>query len=280
MTQRLTIISLGLLGGSVAMAVRERISGCRIVGCAHREGSLTKAKAAGLLDGWSLDPAAAVAEADLVLLCMPVRQIPLWLAAIGPHLPPGCVVSDVGSTKAAIVAAGEAAVRPPAFFVGSHPMAGSEKSGIDAARADLFDGATCIVTPTPASDTAAAARVESFWRTLGCRLVRHAPGEHDRLVALVSHLPHAAAAAIALVQESASLALHGKGFLDTTRIAVGDPTLWTDILLENGTHVVAGIDRLQDELARLSLVIQSQDPDVLGRWLAGAAEKAASVRPA
>jgi prephenate dehydrogenase len=201
MPQRITIIGLGLLGGSIAMAVRGRLSDCSIVGCAHREASLIKAKDVGLLDNWTLDPAEAVAGADLIVLCMPVRQIPLWLGRIAPYVPAECVVTDVGSTKAAIVAAGEAAVRPPAHFVGSHPMAGSEKTGVAAARADLFDGATCIVTPTPASDAAAVERVETFWRQLGCRLVRHAPADHDRLVALVSHVPHAAAAP-SLIQET------------------------------------------------------------------------------
>ena len=278
MSQNLTIIGLGLLGGSIAAAARQRASDCRIVGCGHREGSLIDAQKAGLIDRWTLDVADAVAAAELVVLCLPVRQIPTWLEKIAPHLPAGCVVTDVGSTKSAIVEAGENCIRPPALFVGSHPMAGSEKTGVSAARADLFDGATCVLTPTPATDAGALRRVDAFWQSLGCRTVQHTPADHDRLVALVSHLPHVTAAALVAVQEAASLALHGRGFLDTTRIAAGDAGLWTEILLENRENVIASIERLTAELATLMQLLESSDAASLNAWLAQSSKVAAALR--
>lgn len=270
MVQRLTIIGLGLLGGSIGLAVRSKLSGCRITGCAHRDKSLIEAQKLGAIDAWTLDCAAAVKDADLILLCMPVSQIPAWTEKIAPHLKRGAIVTDVGSTKDQIVQAGERLVRPPAHFVGSHPMAGSEKTGVAVARADLFHGATCIVTRTAATEASAADVVEQFWQALGCRTVRHTPSDHDRLVALVSHLPHATAAALVAVQEEASLQLHGKGFLDSTRIAAGDPALWRDIFTDNRDNVVTAIERLIEELQRVRRQV-ANDPAGLESWLRAAA---------
>ena len=267
MLPNLTIIGVGLLGGSVGLAVKHRASDCRIIGCAHREGSLIKAKSLGAIDDYTLEPAAAVAEADLVVLCTPVSQIEPWMTAIAPHLKAGAIVTDVGSTKAGIVAAGERTIAPPAFFVGSHPMAGGSRTGVDVARADLFEGATCIVTPTKRTKAKALATIESFWRLLGMRIVHHTPTEHDRLVALVSHLPHAGAAALVAVQEAASIDLHGRGFLDSTRIAAGDAGLWRDIFCDNRQHVKTAVDRLIAELHRFRGVLDSNDAAALEQWL-------------
>ena len=151
--RQITIIGVGLLGGSLGLALKKHLTDCRVVGCGHRESSLVEAERRGAIDARTLDPADAVRDADLVVVCVPVGRMPAWLAAVGPHLKPGAVVTDVGSTKAAIVAAGETHVRPPAFFVGSHPMAGGSASGVAAARADLFDGATCVTTPDPGRRT-------------------------------------------------------------------------------------------------------------------------------
>lgn len=273
MVQRLTIIGLGLLGGSIGLAVRKRLSGCRITGCAHRDKSLIEAQKRGAVDDWTLDLGVAVGDADLVVLCMPVSQIPGWTERLSPHLKRGAIITDVGSTKQAIVDAGERWVRPPAHFVGSHPMAGSEKTGVAVARADLFQGATCIVTRTAQTDASSADVVERFWQALGCRVVRHSPSDHDRLVALISHLPHAAAAALVAVQDAASLDLHGKGFLDSTRIAAGDPELWRDIFTDNRDNVLGAIDRLIEELSRVRTQV-ANDPKALEAWL----REAASVR--
>ncbi|MBC7784360.1 MAG: prephenate dehydrogenase [Burkholderiales bacterium] len=268
MINRLTIIGLGLLGGSIGLAVKKHLSHCQVTGCAHRDGSLKAAKETGAIRDWTLDPAIAVREADLVILCTPVSRIPQWIERIAPHLKPGAIVTDVGSTKTAIVEAGERLIRSPAHFVGSHPMAGSEQKGVAVARADLFADAACIVTHTTQTDPIAADAVEAFWQTLGCRIVRHTPVDHDRLVALVSHLPHAVASALVAVQETASLDLHGRGFLDSTRIAAGDPELWRDIFIENRGNLVSSIDLLTRELFQLSSLLKMNDARAIQEWLA------------
>ena len=265
--QHFTIIGVGLLGGSLGLALKRRVPGCAIVGCGHREASLVEAKRRGAVDDWTLDPAAAVKDADVVVVCVPVGQMETWLAKVGPYLKPGAVVTDVGSTKAAIVAAGERLIRPPAFFVGSHPMAGGAQTGVTAARETLFDGATCVVTPTAATDAAALATVEALWTTLGMRLVRHGPADHDRLVAVVSHLPHAVAAALVAVQSDASIDLRGNGFVDATRIAAGDAALWRDIFMDNRENVTAALDLVIAQLAEVRARIASGDSDAITAWL-------------
>jgi prephenate dehydrogenase len=278
MLQNLTIIGLGLLGGSIGLAAKGRLKGVRVTGCAHREGSLVEAQRVGAIDRWTLDVADAVREADLVVLCMPVSVIPDWIERCGDHLKPGAIVTDVGSTKNAICTAGVKRIRKPAAFVGSHPMAGSEKKGVGVARADLFDGSTCIVTPVSSTPADATDVVTRFWQALGCRVVTHAPDEHDKLVAMVSHLPHATAAALMSVQSDASLDLRGKGFADATRIAAGDAELWRDIFVDNADHLVAGIEDLIDALQSLRKRIRAGDAESLRAWLEQQAKRRAALK--
>lgn len=272
MPRNLTIIGLGLLGGSIGLGVRKYISNCKIMGCAHRPDSLIQARRVGAVDEWTLDVPESVREADLVVLCMPVGQIPGWIEKIGPHLKPDAVVTDVGSTKASICLAGEK-MSGPGVFVGSHPMAGGERTGVAHARADLFQGATCVVTPTASTDPSAADRVESFWTTLGMRVVRHDPKTHDRLVAWISHLPHAVAAAVVGVQTEASLDLRGKGWTDTTRIAAGDAGLWRDIFMENRENLVDAIGQLNAELSELARLLRSGNANAVQEWLSRRAQR-------
>ncbi len=266
MIQNLTIIGLGLLGGSIGLGTKKNASDCQITGCAHRDKSLIEAKSVGAIDDWTLDVVKAVKNADLVVLCMPVGQIPAWIMRIANHLKPGAIVTDVGSTKATICHAGEV-IRPPSHFVGSHPMAGSEKTGVNVARADLFKSATCIVTPESTTDECAVQGVSTFWQTLGCRVVRHTPTIHDQLVATISHLPHAVAAALVGVQSAESLDLRGKGFLDSTRIAAGDPALWRDIFIENRDNLVDSLDNFTRELSDLSALLRDGDAAMIEKWL-------------
>jgi prephenate dehydrogenase len=219
------------------------------------------------------DPASAVRGADLIILCTPVGTFPWMLEAIGPALVPGAIVTDVGSTKHSVVEAAHRLLPQIAQFIGSHPMAGSEKRGVEYARADLMQGATCIVTPGERSDPGALEKVESFWRLLGMRTVRVSPEEHDRRLADVSHLPHALAAALVAMQEEGSFDLAGKGFTDTTRIAGGDGGLWRDILLDNRDNVLASIERLNGQLAKLSASLHAGDGDAVKAWLDGAAQR-------
>ena len=227
----------------------------------------------GAIDEVYDDPASAVRGADLVVLCTPVGAFGEMLESIGPALTQGCLVTDVGSTKASVVEAAGRLLPPSAPFVGSHPMAGSEKRGVEFARADLLDGALCIVTPDASTDPEALAAVESFWRMLGMRTTRLLPVEHDRRLADVSHLPHAVAAALVAMQEDASFELAGKGFADTTRVAAGDGGLWRDILLDNREHVLTGIERLSGQLANLATALRNNDGAGVKAWLDDAAQR-------
>ena len=271
--RRLSILGVGLLGGSIGLAVKSKISSCSVAGYGHRRSTLEAALARGAVDEVYDSPAAAVRGADLVILCTPVGTFPELLGQIAGELADGAVVTDVGSTKASVVEAAGKLLPARVRFVGSHPMAGSEKRGVEFARADLLAGALCIVTPDERSDADAVAGVESFWRRLGMVTTRVSPPEHDRRLADVSHLPHAVAAALIRMQDEASLALAGRGFADATRIAAGDAALWRDILMDNRANVLAGIERFGEELAGLASALRAGDGDAVKTWLGAAAEQ-------
>ena len=227
----------------------------------------------GALDEMYDDPASAVRGADLVVLCTPVGTFPAMLESIGGSLEPGAVVTDVGSTKASVVEAARKRLPKSAHFIGSHPIAGSEKRGVEFARADLLHDALCIVTPDESTDADALQNVESFWRLLGMHTTRLSPAEHDRRLADVSHLPHAVAAALVAMQEDESLALAGKGFADTTRVAGGDGALWRDIFLDNRENVLSSINRLRVQLDHFAGALRAGDADAVKSWLDGAAKR-------
>jgi prephenate dehydrogenase len=278
--RRLSILGLGLLGGSLGLAAKRSISDCTVAGYAHRRETLDAALATAAVDEGFMDPAAAVKGADLVVLCTPVLMLSPLLGQIAAFLADDAVVTDVGSTKRSIVQAGEATLTGNTHFVGSHPMAGSEKRGIQFARADLFDGAVCITTPTPKTNPAALEKVEQFWKTLGMRLTRIGPDRHDELLADVSHLPHAVAGALVAMQDEQSLGICGKGFLDLTRIAGGDAGLWRDILLDNRDAIRQSIARLTGRLSGLDDLLKAGDSDAIKKWLetASARRKAITER--
>jgi prephenate dehydrogenase len=202
---RLSILGVGLLGGSIGLAVKSVASDCKVIGYGHRRTTLDTALSTGAIDEGYDDIASAVRDADLVILCTPVGLFDSLLAELAPHLKPGALITDVGSTKRSIVRSAERLMPAHAHFIGSHPMAGSEKRGVEFARTDLFRQAICITTPTPRTSADALERIEGFWRELGMRLIRLSPQEHDRLLAEVSHLPHALAAAMVHFPADAAL---------------------------------------------------------------------------
>jgi prephenate dehydrogenase len=246
---------------------------CRIIGCGHRQSTLDRAVEMGAIDEGQLDPAAAVKDSDLVILCTPVGLFDSMLRKIAQSLTPGCIVTDVGSTKRSVAAAAETILPEAVDFVPSHPMSGSEKRGVEFARADLFRHGLCILTPTPKTRPAALARVEEFWKSLGMRTTHLDPATHDRLLADVSHLPHLLAAALLSMQEDSALELCGKGFLDATRIAGGDGALWRDILVDNADNLRAAVRRLQVELAEVVSLLAPGHGEALKDWLAAAAQR-------
>lgn len=227
----------------------------------------------GAIDHACLEADKAVEGADMVLLCTPVGVFPSLLKQIAPALKPGAIVTDVGSTKRTVVSQAQKVLPEEVHFVGSHPMAGSEKRGVEFARTDLFRNALCLLTPTTHTDPAAADAVEAFWKVLGMRTRRLSPQDHDRMLAQVSHLPHALAAALMHIPSEQALDLCGKGFLDTTRIAGGDGALWRDIFMDNRDNMIESLGQLQEQVMELKKCLMRFSDLDLAEWLNQAARR-------
>lgn len=258
MIRRLSLVGLGLLGGSVAKAARAEGLADEIVAVGRDRARLEPALRDGVVDRISTHLEEGVAGSDFCLLATPVATLTALLPAVWPALPDDAVLTDVGSTKAAIVSAAEALARTrPLAFVGSHPMAGSEKSGYGVSRRDLFNRATVIITPTERTDSHAVKRVSAFWEAMGGRLVTLDPVTHDRATAAISHLPHLVADALvdAVVRmDPRFFEVAGRGFKDTTRIAASDARVWREIFQENRVGLAEALGAFRaalDELDRL-----------------------------
>jgi len=269
---RLVVVGVGLLGGSVALAARASGVAREIVGVGRDRQRLEGPLRAGLVDRIATDVAAGVDGADCVVLAATVLVNERLLESIWACVPAGALLTDVGSTKRRIVTAAErlAAGRPLAFL-GSHPMAGSEKSGWQVARADLFRGATVIVTPTDATEPRAIKGVSALWEALGARVSALDPETHDRTVAAISHLPHVAAWALVDAVgrfEPGALAFAARGFKDTTRIAASDPSMWRDVLLDNAPAVRASLGAFRAALDELERLLAAGDAAGIERLLA------------
>jgi cyclohexadieny/prephenate dehydrogenase len=281
--ERVAVIGLGLLGGSVAGAARERGVAKRVVGISRGRDNAAAALSAGLVDESTCDIAAGVAGADLVVLCTPVFAMAETLGRAAPHLAPRALVSDVGSVKARLVETLPGLLPAGVHYVGAHPMAGSHATGLRHARADLFEGAACVLTPSAATPPAALARVHGFWAALGARIFERDPAQHDAEVAWVSHLPHALAFAYAAslgAAPSEAFALQGSGFRDFTRIAASDPELWADIFATNAKALAAPLAASAAALLQLSRAIEAGDLEMLHRLLVGASEALATANEA
>jgi prephenate dehydrogenase len=263
----LTIVGVGLIGGSVGLAARRRGVARHVLGIGCSDDGLARAVARGAIDESTRDPARALARSDVVVVCTPVDSIPGEVLSLAAHCRPGTLMTDVGSTKAAIVSAVEGRLPRGVAFVGSHPLAGSEKSGPDHARADLFQDRLVVVTPTPHTDPAAVERTCAFWQALGSRVRLMSPIEHDRALALTSHLPHLAAAALAGVLPPELFDLTATGFRDTTRVAAGDPALWSGIFRQNRAAVLEALDQLTERLGRFRDILIADDVEALDSFL-------------
>jgi len=256
--RRLTLVGLGLLGGSVAKAARAEGVAREIVAVGRRRESLEPALKDGVVDHITLNVAEGVRDCDLCILATPVATLASLLHDVWHAAPASAVLTDVGSTKAAIVRTADALHREkPLAFIGSHPMAGSDRSGYHVSRADLFKGALVILTPTETSALPALERVREFWQTLGARVTTLDPTAHDRAVAAISHLPHLVADALVetvLRMDPRFLDVAAGGFRDTTRIAASNPTVWREIFEENREalgEALATFRRALDDLDRL-----------------------------
>ena len=270
--RHVTIVGVGLLGGSAGLALKAFDPRIRVAGVGRRMRSLEQALAIGAVDSVHTDAAEAVGQTDLVILATPVGAFEHHMRAIAEHLAPGAIVTDVGSTKASVVRSAHRIVGARRFC-GSHPMAGSEQKGPNSARADLFAGATCILTPTAKTPTEVARRVRRLWEKMGMRTVVMTPARHDRVVARVSHLPHALAGLLMLLPEPADLDVSATGFRDTTRLASGDPEMWRDIFLTNRAGILRALDDFDGSLRGLRGLVAAGDGRGLEEFFAAARKR-------
>ncbi|MGO9377997.1 MAG: prephenate dehydrogenase [Dissulfurispiraceae bacterium] len=257
-----TILGVGLIGASMALALRENGLCRTIVGFGRKEENLKRAKDLGIIDRYSLDAAATVVGADLIILCTPVGMLKDIAVTIRPALKQGALVMDVGSVKGGLVADLEFVMPDGVDFVGSHPIAGSDKSGIDDSRGSLFVGARCIVTPTPRSSKEAVAKVSSLWTASGGLVECMDPFRHDEIFALVSHMPHIIAYAMVNAVESINpkcVEYSGGGFRDTTRIAASSPELWRDICIMNRDNLLNVLDSFNANLLKIEQCLKEND---------------------
>lgn len=266
------IVGVGLIGGSIGLALRQRKLAKNVVGIGRRRSSLAKALKLGCATKTTTSIAAGVVQADLTVVCTPVELIPQHVAEVGRHCPEGALITDAGSTKEELVLRAETALvmrfngRLP--FVGSHPLAGSEKTGPEAARADLLEGRVVVVTESEVSDHDAVDTIEEFWQSLGARVVRMSPAEHDAALARTSHLPHLVASALAAATPEELLPLTAGGWGDTTRVAAGDAELWRQILLANRAGTLKGLADFETVLKRFQAALESADGASLADLLA------------
>jgi prephenate dehydrogenase len=274
----MTLVGVGLLGGSLGLAIRERRLAAFVAGYVRRPSSVVECEKLGAVDKATCDLLAAVERAELVVLCTPLAQMRSLVEQMLPALKKGAVVTDVGSVKSSVVQELESLVtRAGAHFVGSHPMAGAEKTGVGSARADLFRNAVCVVTPTRNSNKAAVRKVQTLWKSVGGRLLKLAPKEHDRLVSRSSHLPHVIAAGLANFVLSPGhpkeqAALCANGFRDTTRIASGSTEMWRDIALANQENLSIALKEFIAELSNFQRALNNGDAKKITRFFAMAKE--------
>lgn len=280
--KKIVIFGVGLIGGSVALALKKAGSTAQIVGVGRSTESLQTALDLGVIDVASDNIAQAVVDADLILIATPVAQTPAILSAIKPHLGANTVITDAGSTKTDVLTyASDVLSERASQFVGGHPIAGAEKSGVTAANADLFRNKNVILTPTSENSAEAISRVKTLWQLCGANISDMTAATHDSVFATVSHLPHLLA--FALVDDIASrpnaeqlFSFAASGFRDFTRIAGSHPEMWRDISLANKEALLKEITAFQTELATLKQLLQNED----GAGLQALFERASTARNA
>jgi len=269
----LTIVGPGLIGASMGLAVKGAGLARRIIGVGRRETSLNRALSRGAIDIGTLDLRYAVSEADLVVLAVPVQTIETVMPAVAESIRRSAILTEVSSVKRAVMEMVRRHLPPSVNFVPTHPMAGSEQRGPDAAAAGMFRNCVCIFTPPEGTDAGAIKRLETLWRSIGARVRTMSPEAHDRVVALVSHVPHLVASGMIEMLEDEALQYSGTGLIDLTRIASGDPDLWVDICMHNRQAVIEAMDRLIAVMGEVRAMMAESDSDGLKRVLAESKER-------
>jgi len=265
---KVTIIGVGLVGASFALAMKKNNLCDKITGCGRNLDNLQRAKEKAVIDSFKVAPEEACVGSDFVLFATPVGSFVDIAKKIRNSLSIGTIVTDVGSVKGKLVRDMEALMPEGVFFVGGHPIAGSNHSGIDAASADIFRGAKCVITPTEKTNKTATEKVGSIWKTFGSVVKLINPDEHDRIYASVSHLPHLIAYLIVNTVadvDGSYLKFSGQGFMDTTRIASSSPEIWRDICILNKENILESIEIFKNNLDRVSQYLRANDSESLER---------------
>lgn len=277
--QKITVIGVGLLGGSLGLALKQRRLADEVFGYVRRAASVAECEKLGAVDHATGDLHRAVEKADLVVLCTPIARMRELTEQMLPALRPGAVVTDVGSAKAGIVQELQPLLRQAgAYFIGSHPMAGNEKMGVQAARADLFEDAVCVVTPTAQSARDAVKQIEALWAAVGGRVVKLTPEAHDEFVSRSSHLPHIVAAELASyvlspVHPKEQALLCANGFRDTTRVASGSPEMWRDIALANRKNLARVLGVFIEDMQEFQLALENGDRKAIEEFFVKAKQR-------
>jgi len=277
--QQITLVGVGLLGGSLGLSVRKRRLASRVIGFVRRQASVAECEQAGACDKAGMDLEASINGSDLIILCTPLAQMHELAERMLPAIKREAVITDVGSVKGSVVNELEPLfARAGAYFVGSHPMAGAEKTGVGAANAELFQNAVCAVTPTGATNADALQRVEDFWRSVGALPIRMSAEKHDDLVSRSSHLPHVVAAELANyvlspVHPKEQATLCANGFRDTTRIASGSPEMWRDICLANRVNLARVLGVFIEDLQEFQIALNNGDTKAVEEFFSQAKER-------
>ncbi len=281
--KNIAIAGLGLIGGSLALSIKENKLAETVTGFGRSRERIKKAFDMGIIDNFFTEFEEGLENADMVIIGTPVRTITSIAEEIIPHLQPGTILSDVGSVKTPVVRSIESTVREDVFFIGGHPIAGTENSGFEASVSTLFNNRICVLTPTEKSNPEALMRLEDFWQSVGSRVIIMDSQRHDSIFAAISHLPHMVAFSLvdAIQQmerfEKNILEYSAGGFKDFTRIAASDPVMWLDIALMNKNKIVEAIDYFESSLAKLKSSILSGDEETIKQTFETARDKRRSI---
>jgi len=261
--RRVAIIGVGFMGASLGLAIKKKGLAREVIGIGRQEASLKVAKDMKAIDEGYLDFNKGTVGADLIVLATPVNTVLEFIELLGKEHRRGCIITDLGSTKAAIVERAEKVLHHSLLFVGSHPLVGSEKKGPANANAQLYDGGTCIMTPTDKTNRLAKEKIKQFWSQLGSSVKFMAPQEHDQVLAYISHLPHLTAFALMKAMPDNFLEHAPQGLKDSTRIAASDPEVWRDIALSNHKPILKALDEAVKVLAAMRKAIVARDAESL-----------------
>lgn len=268
----IAIFGVGLIGGSLGMAARNRGLANHVIGVGRNEDRLRRAMIVGAIDDYSMDLQKGTADADLVVICTPVLLIAPTLANMADYLKPGAVITDVGSTKSVIVDECESVTPEGCYFVGGHPMAGSEQTGVEAAAPDLYEGATWVVTNSANTDVMALGKLTALAEAVGANVEIMDPKSHDAAVAIISHLPHIMSGALLQTAETGQretgkvFELAAGSFKDLTRISGSSPEIWRDICMTNPELICRAMERFQKHMDEFKAVLQNRDEAEIERF--------------